>query len=206
MVPLIDLLFTPACSGCGLLGQHLCGSCRKAIQPKANFEVAGLDSLVVVAEYGGWVRDALISFKNGSKKHSVGLSELLHAGLENLGVTGPQVFVPIPTSQQKRRERGFDTVTYLVNEMCNRHTMVDCKIERLSIKVGIQDQVGLSAPNRRRNLADAFRATKVISNPVVIFDDVVTTGATFESAAKAVRLAGANSVSAIAICGSTNWR
>lgn len=70
----------------------------------------------------------------------------------------------------------------------------------------VRDQVGLDARQRQTNLAGAFTARQRLSGTVVIVDDVTTTGATLTNAAKALRIAGAQSIFAIALCGSPDNR
>lgn len=70
----------------------------------------------------------------------------------------------------------------------------------------VRDQVGLTARERATNLAGAFAARQRFSGTVVIVDDVLTTGATLSNAAKALRIAGAQSIFAITLCGSPDPR
>ena len=76
----------------------------------------------------------------------------------------------------------------------------------LYLRREVQDQVGLTARERAANLAGAFTARQRFSGTVVIVDDVVTTGATLTNAAKALRIAGAQSIFAITLCGSPDAR
>jgi len=55
-------------------------------------------------------------------------------------------------------------------------------------------QRGLSRPDRRRNVRDAFRAGGPLPVGIVLVDDVYTTGATVSAAAAALRAAGARTV------------
>jgi predicted amidophosphoribosyltransferase len=60
-------------------------------------------------------------------------------------------------------------------------------------------QTGLSRAGRRRNMRGAFRSRPTRAGPrVVLVDDVYTTGATVDAAARALRSAGASEVHVVA--------
>jgi predicted amidophosphoribosyltransferase len=69
--------------------------------------------------------------------------------------------------------------------------------EALARRVETAAQAGLSAAERRRNVAGAFSAVRpapVAGRVVVLVDDVLTTGATARACARALRDAGARAV------------
>lgn len=71
----------------------------------------------------------------------------------------------------------------------------------------VADQAGLSRVERARNLAGALRirpgaAARLVERPVVLVDDVLTSGATLAEAARAVRAAGGRPIGA-AVLGAT---
>lgn len=204
MTELIDLIFTPRCISCGALGLHVCSDCKNILEPKTSSSLAGVDLLVTASEYGGWVREVLISYKSGHRNYAKGLGQLIDVCLDTIAIDSGAKVIPIPTSKLKRVDRGYDSVSNLL-----KYSKVPTDLihpSALQIKSGIKDQVGLSLADRRLNLRNAFRAIYPISGMAVIVDDVVTTGSTLTEAARALRQAGASQVVAIAICGSKNWR
>jgi predicted amidophosphoribosyltransferase len=65
-------------------------------------------------------------------------------------------------------------------------------------------QVGLTRDQRRRNLAGALRVPKrrrarIEGRNVLLIDDVITTGATVEASARALKRAGAARVDVLAL-------
>lgn len=198
-----DLIFTPQCILCKVLGNEVCPTCLNQVSPFIARPLIGLAGLYCASEYSGWVRDSLISYKNGDKSVAPALSHILVYALEASPINLPFVMVPIPSSIEKINERKYDSIANLCHEMnrLKRNLRVDGK--SLYLRRRVQDQVGLSARERHLNLADAFAMRRRLSGNVLIVDDVVTTGATLTNAAKALRIAGAQRIFALTLCGST---
>jgi predicted amidophosphoribosyltransferase len=114
--------------------------------------------------------------------------------------------IPIPSSPQKIRQRGFDSMTNLCKHIAQERTSIKIDSSNLFLRRAVVDQVGLTALQRQTNLAGAFGMRETINGTVVIVDDVITTGATLNSAAQALKFAGAQRVFALALCGTPRTR
>ena len=193
-----DLLVTPECLGCSLLGTGLCPECQKELRSFTSKSV-GM-SVLCVSEYDGWLRERLIDFKNGAAHLARPLAQLMSPL-----IPGDAIVVPIPTTQQKIRSRKFDTIGLLAQELARlesgRRFLPVLKLAR-----PVRDQVGLSEAARRTNLSHALTATHNIAHSVFVIDDVLTTGATLGEARRALVIAGARQVSAAVLCGSPKRR
>jgi len=121
-------------------------------------------------------------------------------------VTQNLTLIPVPSSQQKIRERGFDSIANLCTNMIRERESLTLDTSNLFLRRSVVDQVGLTALQRQENLDGAFGTRRVISGTVVIVDDVITTGATMNSAARALKFAGAQRVFALALCGTPKIR
>lgn len=115
------------------------------------------------------------------------------------GMSKPLLFIPMPSSRKRRRERGWNQ-TFLIAEALKELTPAELCEVRLDILVKTHhtvQQTKLSRRDRKENLSGCFGIDKK-SRPtldlngrvIVLFDDVLTTGTTLREAAKALQEAG----------------
>jgi ComF family protein len=123
------------------------------------------------------------------------LSELM---LESVsGLPRPSALVPVPLHEARLRQRGYDQALELAKPLA-RALQVPLLSEALVRTRATAPQSELDAGARRRNLRRAFeiRAGAALPDHVALVDDVMTTGATLEAAAKTLRRAGVARVDA----------
>jgi ComF family protein len=100
----------------------------------------------------------------------------------------PGVVTWAPTSPRRRRERGFDQSELLARAVARRLRSPVRPLLRRPRTAG--HQTGRDAAARRAEVA-AFRLRPGVGRSVLLVDDVVTTGATLDAAANALRDGGA---------------
>lgn len=109
------------------------------------------------------------------------------------------LLVHIPTASSRVRLRGYDHARLMAREL-SRRSGLPCR--PLLARVGQAHQVGASRTERLRQLEGAFRIRRpdeARGRHIILVDDVLTTGATLETAARVLRRAGAFQVSAVAL-------
>jgi ComF family protein len=126
--------------------------------------------------------------------------QLVRALLENEAArtlaTTCDVLVPVPLHPRRRRQRGFNQAALVARELARRTGRPSCE-DALVRHRDTASQAGLSAAERRRNVAEAFavrRPALVAGRVVTLVDDVMTTGATAFACARALHAAGAAEV------------
>jgi ComF family protein len=201
-----QLVFTPRCLICGRLGVEFCVPCIEKVKPFRAKDLVEIDFCVCAGHYSDWLRDSIICYKNGDARYTELLAQLLRNTLESLIKSKNLTLIPIPSSPQKIKERGFDAMASLCANVARGSDLVTMDASNLFLRRAVVDQVGLTALKRQENLSGAFGVRKVLNGTVVIVDDVITTGATLNSAAKALRHAGAQRVFALALCGTPKTR
>ncbi|MFP8876458.1 MAG: phosphoribosyltransferase family protein [Myxococcota bacterium] len=124
------------------------------------------------------------------------VSELvIRVGLESYGQP-PELVVPIPLHPRRLRERGFNPAALLAHNL-SRAWGVPWNPVALRRLRDTPSQTRLDRDARQANVRDAFQARGKQPAHVCVLDDVVTTGATLEAAARALHAAGSTRVTAV---------
>jgi ComF family protein len=189
-------LTEPLCPRCGLpydrlVAPGLCGPCRAGgrwfRRARAGFV------------YEDGVRVAVHALKFGAREKIGSVLGALTA--EMWALPEYAAVIPVPLSRKRRRERGFNQAEAVARSVAKR---VGAPV-RSRVLVKQKDcppQAGLSASSRRRNVSGVYRASLPVSlqgEVLLLVDDVLTTGATAESAARVLRRAGAGAVDVLTL-------
>lgn len=182
------------CAGCdGPLEARrgLCGACLLLAEP---FPGSG-----AVFIYGGPVADAIHRFKyDGRSELAVPLAFLMKEAASRLSAEVEAV-VPVPLHWRRRRSRGYDQAALLARPIA-RALGVPALLRGLRRVRHTESQVELSFGERRRNVEGAFVAHRLRgAQRVLLIDDVRTTGATLESASRALMEGGVTAIHTLAL-------
>lgn len=210
-----------ACTGCGCPGAAVCATCAKHFSGPARLHrpspaPADWVPTHVVAEYAGVTRSVITAWKERGRRDAVEpLARALAvaidaavAGYEDEGIAGPYAVVPIPSSRAARRRRGEDAWGRVVHRALAYASSVVLAhvVDGLELTRQPRDQAGLTAAERRVNLAAALRCVDAPAGPVIVVDDIVTSGATLNEATRALRRAGVDRLRAAAIAATSRTR
>jgi ComF family protein len=179
----------PGCARCGHPGAGaLCGACGASPPAFDAVRAGGL--------FGGPLADAVHALKYGGRP---ALARPLGTWLAARAPLSPGAAVAsVPLARGRRIERGYDQAALLADALA--HASGARRVRAVLRRVReTPPQVGKTRAERARNVARAFEATRPVSGDIVLVDDVVTTGATADAAAGALRRAGARSVVVVAL-------
>lgn len=204
-----DLWLGGRCAGCERPGRALCSSCRTLLAAPARVawpdpRPAGMPLPASVSAYDGPARAALLAHKEDGRYglhrplgHALATSILLV--LDRAGPSSAVTLVPVPSRPAVVRKRGHDPLLRMTRAAASalrRQNRVAQVLPALRQSRRLADQAGLTADERAENLRCAFEvwsrcAGELEVRPVVVTDDILTTGATAVEATRALRAAGA---------------
>ena len=219
VLDLLDLVLGRRCLGCDRSGRPLCSGCLAAMRGLARRVPApeSLPPVVAAIAYDALGRRAILEYtERGCRSLATLLGVLLadavqvHARrLGSVSVT----MVPVPS--HRHAARGFDALGAVVaasrRELERRGVVVVVR-RPLRSAAPYRPLKGLGRAARREQVAGAFRpvahrAGPHVVGPLILVDDVITSGATAGEAVRCLRAVGlrVDGVAAIAAVSRDTW-
>lgn len=178
----------PLCYGCGneIMNEESCPQCVNS-KP--------INRLYYVTRYTDKYKDLLLHFKYfGAQEAGIIISKLM---AKQLGSMYGFHITYIPTSPSRARTRGYDQSQLLAHKIS---VTIGIKFVKYLIRQTKTRQVGSNRFIRLDQAKNSYRVINVhhlSEAKIILVDDVMTTGATLEAAAKELLAGGASRVDAI---------
>ena len=219
---LADLVVPLECGGCTRPGTPWCDTCARRLTDVPRQLTPRIDPGVPVwamARYGGPMASAIVNLKEHRRRDLAPiLGGVLASGLVDLARWGELpssrrlVLIPAPTRTLAARRRGGDTVTEIARGAADRLGAGVRVAPVLATAAFTRDSAGLGAGARNANLTGAVRLRRPLPPtvvgrddrpgvPVVVVDDVLTTGATAAHATARLRAEGVDVVAIVVLSG-----
>lgn len=203
----LSLFLNPNCALCGRSAKTIiCDHCNRQLHQCqfSNPKFQGKDQIprLIWGEYRDSLKRAIGQLKYDKQPQ---LAQPLGEYLGQSWLTASllpgscqPIVVPIPLHAQKQQQRGYNQAELLARHFC-RVTGLPLKEKGLKRIKPTEALFGLSPQQRATQMANAFTlGTGVTFNqPVILIDDIYTTGTTVEVAQKRLQQSG---ISVVAIC------
>jgi predicted amidophosphoribosyltransferase len=204
---LSELIFPSRCLGCRQLGIGICSTCRSSWHPhvyRTSITADGFTFPVYSAvAYSPVAQKVLLGAKESSLHDAdqLILQALTHSLTYFYSEVGIADLVPIPSRKMNTRKRGRDFILEQTYEV-SRDPLVQVRAI-LSHSRKVKDQSTLNSRTRELNLSQSMRCANREDSaniPVIIVDDLVTSGATLREAGRALQIAGYHVIGAVTAC------
>ena len=204
---LSEIIFPSRCLGCRNLGIKICSQCRASWHPhiyrtQITSEVNTFPVYSAV-EYSSVAQRVLLSSKESGLYGADQLisQALIHALNYFYGEKGIADLVPVPSRKSATRRRGRNFLLIHTYELAKNPRVLTRPV--LGHTRRVKDQTSLSARERQANLSGSLACIQIAERPnipVIIVDDVITTGATLREAGRALHAGGFTVIGAITAC------
>ena len=221
----LDYIFPKECFGCQKEGEYLCSACfdkinyidesicylcHKKKQAKGICldcqKKYGIDEILVITNYNENIVAQLVEELKYSFIEGVAevLARVIDHKLRQTDQTSflyNKILVPIPLHVKRFKERGFNQTSRIILFLQDKYNF---KMDENLIlrKKYTNQQAKLNRQERLSNVKDCFifNLKREIPSEVVLFDDVLTTGATFIEATKILKSYGVKKICCLAVC------
>ncbi len=177
------------CRQCGLplegSGAQLCGRCLKKAPP--------FDRAVIPLLYQPPLDRLILALKfHQGLAHARLLGQLLADAVEQSD-SRPQLIIPVPLHPKRLRERGYNQALEIARPTARRLN-IPLSLNHVRRTRHTETQTRLKYKERHKNMRGVFEVAHNVPTHVAIVDDVVTSGSTVTTLAKALKKSGAERV------------
>lgn len=198
-----------ACPTCGAATWGLCPSCDQTLRAWTLRTVPASVPVVAAHRYAGVWRQAIIALKERqawslARPLGAALGEAVEAVITRAASMNVDevTLVPMPSRPAVVRARGADSTLLLARSAARTLRGSGRGVRVRSVLTHtrrVADQTELAPAARRLNLDGALRA-RPVPWPVVLVDDLTTSGASLHEAVRALRASGSQVVGASVVC------
>lgn len=209
---LLSIIAPHYCLGCDREGTLLCQECSgglpvlaercyrcHSLSPSGRTCVkcrrqSPLHTVTAATQYGELAKDLVWKLKFA---HAPAAAESIAHIIRDRVVFDDAILVYVPTATARVRQRGFDQALLIGRQLSRTTGLPNRSYLR---RMGQARQVGAGKRERTEHLKTAFRA---VNEPtlqgahIILVDDVLTSGATLEAAARTLKTAGAGRIDAV---------
>ena len=186
---LSELLAQNYCYFCGRIEEIICYECLISNLKLAKIQYIQNIPILTMTTKGETFTKLITSYKDEGVSNLVqAFSKMLSVGLKYFSQHQQVKVVNIPSTEKAIQKRGFDPISLMTETACLEAGKRFIYEKRLLVnRRERSDQAGLNFQQRKINMENAFKANFYENKPVIIVDDLITTGTSITQSIFALR-------------------
>lgn len=226
----IEFLFPPACPICSAPVEthgELCGDCwgcfdwfdgphcmccgypfpddyepnSESLCPVCAAGKHELDYVRAACRYDDMSRSVMLPFKHGGRiKFARFMSHAMIWALRDVDIV-PDLVMPVPLANRRLFHRGYNQATLLSREIARVYNVpIDFDSVHRKYRPNMGHKTNAQRHENIRGVFSVINRDAVRGKKILLVDDVMTSGATFDELARVLRRAGADAVYGVVFC------
>ncbi|MBP3596336.1 MAG: ComF family protein [Clostridia bacterium] len=199
----LDLFFPPVCGICGEKNQNwLCSKCKIDIEIKkkninTKVYLKYYEEILFIFKYEE-IRNEILQYKFSNKAYlsNMFVNIILNDKKICDKIKLYDIILSVPMTKKKKSRRGYNQ-TELISKKISQNLNIEYKNNVLVKEKNNLTQSSLTEKERFENVKNVFKVQneEIIKNKkIILFDDILTTGATVNECAKQLKKAGAKEI------------
>lgn len=200
----LDLIYRKKCYFCGKSKYSLkmCPNCYDELifsDINANRIIKGVN-IFSCGIYEKYLQKLIRGLKYHKQKElAFYLAKFMYEYWQKLNLNAQFQVIPVPLHKNRIRKRKYNHMELVAYEFCKLSGNI-CNTELIERIKDTKPQYKLSREQRMENLSSAFKVNKEkdLGVPILVIDDICTTGATFEEIITSFQKSGLNQITCLA--------
>ena len=210
---LLNLIYIQPCYFCGSTKQDkiICDNCRKKIHflPACVFKTINHCNIYTAVLYDDIIKQLIKSLKYRNKKKLAKVhAEIMYEYWKKLNLNENYLILPVPIHKIRIKERHYNHMDLVANEFSKLTGYKNNKNFLIRVK-NTQKQYNLHKEERIKNIKNAFeiktKNNPPINTPLLIIDDITSTGATLQEIINLLTEKGYNNITAFTLATPDIW-
>lgn len=203
---LLNFLFPPVCGICGKTHEEwICEKCLEKLKINIIYRKVYnkyYDEMIYLFSYKD-VRKLILKYKFNNWAFLSNTFSKIILKNKNLcrNLKFYDIIIPVPMYKIKKQKRGYNQTELITKKIAKNLGIYEDSKVLLKIK-NTRTQSKLNEKQRYENIKNVFfinNIEKIKDKKIILFDDIITTGATINECAKILKQNGAKSVVVLAL-------